>query len=129
MKEEIQELNMTGIIRKLLYEKPKTRDDDELLIDLVREHFKQIHFVKNGIFKPYKHLTELYKSESITRLRRKIQQQEREKKDPKQWVLQPSRIINDLRRIEENEMRDINIWWKDNERIGKQSLLFPYETE
>ena len=85
MKEDVE--NLRDIVKNLLLEKPETRSDDQLLHYLVLEHLGYAHRVKNGIFIPWKHIIEHPAYESITRCRRKLQEEERELKPKEKWLI------------------------------------------
>ena len=129
MKQDIETLQ--EIVYKILKEKRATRDDDQLLHYLVLEHLGYAHRVKNGIFIPWKHISDHPAYESITRLRRKLQEEERNEKPPERWSIQSSKIIQGFREEQEQEMRYINQWWTPTRMLpfDKQTLLIPEDDD
>jgi len=101
MKEDVQTIK--EIVMKLLMEKPSTRDDDQLLHYLVLEHMGFAHRVKNGIFIPWKHINDHPAYESITRCRRKMQEEHIE--------LAGSDTVREHRQEQRKEMECIDFWF------------------
>jgi len=96
MKEEIEELTITGIVKKVLFEHPQTRNDDQILIDFVEREAHHLFISRQGgFYTPPKHLADRYKPESITRLKRLLMQHERETVDPSNWKIQPDKIVKE----------------------------------
>ena len=126
MKEEIEELTMKGIIKKVLLEHPQSRDDDQILIDFVEREAHHLFISKQGgLYTPPVHLVDRFKPESITRTKRKLQALERENVKPDDWRIQPSKEVKKLKEEEEVKMRYINEWFpvSDGSHI-QQTCLF-----
>jgi hypothetical protein len=94
-KQEIQTLK--GIIEKILAENPQTRNNDMLLIKKVYAQFGVNVVISEG-FKSY-----IPPFESITRIRRKLQEN---------GQFQADLNIYEQRSANEEEMRNINIWFQ-----------------
>src|SRR4030042_5183207 len=72
MKDEIEDFKAET--HKMLKDKPATRSDRNMLYFMVLRKKGLCHFVKNGIFIPWNHVSELPSPESIPRLHRKLKE-------------------------------------------------------
>ena len=95
--------DLKGIVRDILMAIPDTRDSDEVLY---MEVLKQKgHEINKEIFINYKNYN-LPSFSSISRARRRVQEEERNNKHYKDWQLQSTRTVERHRRKLEKEYRE-----------------------
>ena len=107
--------SVKDIVFRLLSEKKASRDDDHLLIHYVLVELGFAYIVRNGVFIPFKHICDLPSYETITRVRRRIQEDCPE--------LRGSRVVEEFRRECELEMRDIFVSGEGFGRNTRQLCL------
>ncbi|MDO4605493.1 MAG: hypothetical protein Q4B23_05915 [Helcococcus sp.] len=95
--------DLKDLVEDTLLKNPETRDKDELLyLEILR---LKGFYLQPNVFVNYKS----YKFPSfgsVSRARRKVQEIERQTKEPKAWKLQSSKTMNKHRRELEQEYRE-----------------------
>jgi len=106
--------SLTEIVEETLEKFPITRNSDRELIFRVLVSQGLVLHVEGGITIPYENLNKLPSFESITRCRRKIQEEGR---------FLPCEEILEARKENEQAMREINKWFP-SEPKPKNGTLF-----
>src|SRR4030043_47788 len=101
MKDEIEDFKAET--HKMLKDKPATRSDRNMVYFMVLKRKGLCHFVKNGIFIPWSHVSELPSPESIPRLHRKLKECDRS--------LEAVKVVKSMREENRVEMSAINDWF------------------
>lgn len=95
--------DLRNIVEHILLKYPKTRDSDELLyLEIVR---LKGYILNTDTFLNYKDYN-LPSFSSMSRARRKVQEDERNNKDIDDWKLQSSKTVEKQRRRLEEEYRE-----------------------
>lgn len=102
--------DLQGIVRDILMAIPDTWDSDEVLYMEVLK--RNGHQINKETFTNYKNYN-LPSFSSISRARRKVQEEERNSKSIEDWVLQSSKTVEKFRRADIEEVK--REWRFENE--------------
>lgn len=95
--------DLKDLVKDILLKNPKTRDSDErLYLEVLR---LRGFYLQPNVFENYKNYN-LPSFSSISRARRKVQEDERKDKDIEDWKLQSTKTVEKYRRQLEKEYRN-----------------------